>query len=474
MLFTSYSFIIFLLITGGVYYCGKSASFQLATAIVASLVFYAWNFMTLLVLLLITALINAVVSYCISISPNGTTQKRYAVLGLGVNLSILCFFKYGPLFGKTIFGESSALGAFLVAIPLPLGISFYILQGISLIVDTFREKETSPTRKLNLSFKNHITNVTLFISFFPQLIAGPIVKAREFIPQIKYKSIGDIRLEWCFKNLVLGYFLKMFVADNLKDQTVWIAYPYFESFSAIELAFLLIGYTVQIFADFAGYSLIAIGLAGLFGYELKDNFKFPFIAVSFSEFWRRWHISLSTFLMEYLYIPLGGNRKGSIRTYLNLIVTMTLGGLWHGAVWSFALWGLYHGIALATERLFRENYSQIWLLIPPPLKGIGVFSVFAIGLLFYKLPELSHVGVYLLHLFVNPVIPLITGAWTKVFFVVLYVTPVALYHALYWYQQNRQYRYHSFDSLNFLWYGVMLFFVLLNSGSPVAFFYFQF
>lgn len=167
----------------------------------------------------------------------------------------------------------------------------------------------------------HAEMVLFFKAFFPQLVSGPIVKAHDFLPQIKPKMFKAVRWEYCFRKLILGYFLKMVIADNLKDHTFTIAYPYFENMSSLTLVVLLFGYSIQIFADFAGYSLIASGLASLLGYQFPINFNFPYVSSSFSDFWRRWHISLSSFLRDYLYIPLGGNRHGVTRTYLNLLLT---------------------------------------------------------------------------------------------------------------------------------------------------------
>jgi alginate O-acetyltransferase complex protein AlgI len=150
----------------------------------------------------------------------------------------------------------------------------------------------------------------------------------------------------------------MVIADNLKDYTFWISFPYYQGFGTLTNLTLLFGYSIQIFADFAGYSLIAIGFAAALGYKIPDNFDFPYISRSLSEFWRRWHISLSTWLRDYLYFPLGGNRKGKIRTYVNLMTVMTLGGLWHGAAWSYAVWGIYHGFGLAVERFFGFDKSK--------------------------------------------------------------------------------------------------------------------
>ncbi|HEY4800384.1 MAG TPA: MBOAT family O-acyltransferase, partial [Bacteroidia bacterium] len=290
--------------------------------------------------------VNIITSYYITYGTR-FNKKAIAIIGVASELAVLVFFKYSPLFAKTFFNETSSIGQFLIMIPLPIGISFFTFEGISLVVDVFTEKYFDRKKYVSVSLMEHAKNIYCFISFFPHLIAGPIVKAHDFLPQIKSKLFKDIDWHSSFKTLCTGYFMKMVVADNLKNFTFWIAFPYFKGYSTISLLVMLVGYSFQIFADFAGYSLIAIGLAKLFGYNLMQNFNFPYISTSFSEFWKRWHISLSSYLKEYLYIPLGGNKKGTGRTYLNLIVTMFLGGLWHGAAWSYAIWGLWHGCALA-------------------------------------------------------------------------------------------------------------------------------
>ncbi|MEQ8682884.1 MAG: MBOAT family O-acyltransferase, partial [Cyclobacteriaceae bacterium] len=221
---------------------------------------------------------------------------------------------------------------FLIAIPLPIGISFFTFQGISLLVDAYRNRAGTSDQIRVLPFWKLLFHTSLYISLFPQLVAGPIVKAHDFYPQIRTKYLSGIQWNYVFQHVVTGYFLKMVVADNLKDFTGELVWPSFERFSSVELLVYLFGYSMQIFADFAGYSLIAIGISGLFGYIIPQNFNFPYVASGFSDFWKRWHISLSTFLKEYLYIPLGGNRKGRVRTYLNLMIVMALGGLWHGAL----------------------------------------------------------------------------------------------------------------------------------------------
>ncbi|MEZ6126145.1 MAG: MBOAT family O-acyltransferase [Planctomycetaceae bacterium] len=267
---------------------------------------------------------------------------------MSANLATLAFFKYSGLLSKTFLQpiHNGQLTDLLAAIPLPIGVSFFTFQGISLLIDTYRARSDQQLSILvSERHSGRWLDVALFISFFPQLVAGPIVKAHDFLPQIKPKSRRDLDWTYIFRTLTTGYFLKMVVADNLKLYTAWIEFPVFHTKSTLTLLTMLFGYSMQIFADFAGYSLIAIGVAAIFGYRLISNFDFPYISTSFSEFWRRWHVSLSSFLKEYLYIPLGGNRSGRLRTYRNLLLTMILGGLWHGAAWSYAIWGLAHGLA---------------------------------------------------------------------------------------------------------------------------------
>jgi len=331
MLFNSFQFIFLVLTVFLIYYTPAAKKYQPVLLIITSFIFYSANQPILLLLLICSIIINILTSYFVFFGKKDL-RKLYATIGVSLNLLILALFKYSPLVGKSFFHPDNSVGHFLMMVPLPIGISFFTFQGITLLVDTFKSETTVEYKHLiNKSFVSHSINTALFISFFPQLVAGPIVKAHDFIPQIKKKFLDDIDWEKCFKALVLGYFLKMVVADNLKDQTFQIAYPYFHAHSSSTLMVLLFGYSMQIFADFAGYSLIAIGVAGLFGYKLPTNFNFPYISKSFAEFWTRWHISLSSFLKEYLYFPIGGNRKGKRRTYINLMVVMVLGGIRYGA-----------------------------------------------------------------------------------------------------------------------------------------------
>ncbi|MEI6141529.1 MAG: MBOAT family O-acyltransferase [Mariniphaga sp.] len=468
MLFNSFTFIGFALVTFILYYSSIFSKFQVPILIVSSLFFYAYNQPILVLLLLLSVSINIVSSYYIAYGTD-KYKKASAILGVALNLSILIFFKYSPLFSRTFFKESSSVGEFLINIPLPIGISFFTFQGISLVVDVYKEKYFNNKDIVPKSFLKHSERVLFFKGFFPQLISGPIVKAHDFIPQIGIKYLSEIQWESFFKSILTGYFLKMVVADNLKDFTFWIAFPYFQGHSTLTLIVMLFGYSNQIFADFAGYSLIAIGLAKLFGYNFNANFNFPYISTSFKEFWKRWHISLSTFLMEYLYFPIGGNRKGKVRTYINLMIVMFLGGLWHGAAWSYAIWGSFHGFALAIERFFGETISIKPTRIFRIFKGCLIFGFVTLAWLLFKLPNFEHVIGYFRCLFNN------FGNindFQIIIYILLYSSPVILYHSIYLLKDRLFYK--PYRSYEYLLYGIMLFLIVVNSGSSGAFIYFQF
>ena len=232
---------------------------------------------------------------------------------------------------------------------------------------------------------------------------------------------------------------------------------------------MLFGYSMQIFADFAGYSLIAIGVARLFGYRLKRNFNFPYISSSFSEFWKRWHISLSSFLKEYLYIPLGGNKKGEIRTYINLMITMILGGLWHGVAWSYAVWGGFHGILLAIERIFKNSAETKKYQSVKYVKTFFVFVCVTFAWLLFKLPDFNHVIKYLIAIKDNL---FLRDHQTIIKYITFYSIPIIIYHLWYLFEEKR-----GCIRINILRpaaYGIMLFLIITNSGSSSAFIYFQF
>jgi alginate O-acetyltransferase complex protein AlgI len=358
MLFNSWDFLVFMIILVPLYYMPRvSAGWQLGVLLVASCIFYAWENPWLLALLGASSTLSVYTAQQIAARLRGPAQsmsiakhardyaRRWLWFGVSVNCMTLLVFKYAPLLSslppRWMLPQSAT--EYATSIPLPVGISFYTFQGISLIVDTWRgDLPTDTTASLAARGVGRLASfrdATFYLLFFPQLVAGPIVKAHDFLPQIGRKRFRDIDWILVRRAMVTGFFLKMFVADNLAEQTVPLALGTAGEMSmgSLNLMSLVYAYSMQIFADFAGYSLIAVGLSALFGYRLAANFNFPYLATSVTDFWRRWHISLSSWLREYLYIPLGGNRLGELRTYANLFIVMFLGGLWHGAAWKYAV-----------------------------------------------------------------------------------------------------------------------------------------
>lgn len=483
--FEDANFFIFVAILLPLYYLAPTRLLQLGVLLAGSLFFYGYGQPALVLLLVGCCLVSAVCSRIAGGADSPAKRRRFAILGVALNLAALAFFKYDRLFAS-LFLEAEARQmpwvATLLAIPLPIGISFYTFHGISLIVDAYRSgvpaaAGNAPAR----SFAEHLRRTLLYLVFFPQLISGPISKANYFFPQIGPKRLSDIDCTLALRALIYGYFLKSVVANNLQDLTGFIAYPVFLEFSSSDLLAMLVGYSGQIFADFAGYSLLAIGYGALFGYRLPDNFNMPYIAQTFSEFWTRWHISLSSFLRDYLYFPLGGNRKGPLRTYVNLMAVMVLGGLWHGAALSYAVWGGAHGLALVIERAFRKSafYRSANLLVAT-MRMLIVFSVVTVAWLLFKLPDFFQAEAYMEAVFTNygkhPV-PLMQES------IGLYLVPVAAIHL--WYLAIRHLervqtpiaqRLLLADSslLQPTAMGAALLMICLNSGRPSAFIYFQF
>jgi len=503
MLFTDFWFFVLVIATMALFYTPFLRRGQTAILVLASFVFYSLNQFVYLPLLLVSIAMNAAVSHAIFFNRDWRRARNWLIAGVVTNVAILCFFKYMGLLGRGLPESITAAGQpahWMLMIVLPVGISFFTFEGISLVVDCYRARN-DPTffGTEAVDKRSHLMKTTLFVSFFPHLVAGPILKAHDFYPQIKPKFFRDIDWEFCFRKLTVGYFLKMVVADNLGQQTFWLKYPYFLNRASGELLLLLFGYSMQIFADFAGYSLIAIGVAALFGYRLPENFEFPYVARSFSEFWRRWHISLSSWLKEYLYFPLGGNRKGKVRTYVNLFIVMFLGGLWHGAAWSYALWGTVHGAALAIERFVRDRTGadkrdpalDPWYVQAGQM--LFVFFVVTAAWLLFKLPDFSHVVHYVKATANNFDKPVSMG---RVYNLVLFSLPVVAYHVWYLVCESRRRRAtvaaaavdplapvtpptlaHVTPAgswLGSLAYGLMLFLIVANSGTAGDFIYFQF
>lgn len=466
MLFTSFDFLLLLIATFSLYYIPKLAKVQIPLLVLSSLVFYAYNEIYFVLLLLLSAGINILTSYYV-VYGNINKKRLLALTGVILNLTILFFFKYCGMVTSFFLTDSDSIGQLLLHIPLPIGISFFTFEGISLLVDVWKEKYIKNTEIVPQSLSKHAQHTLFFISFFPHLIAGPILKAHDFYPQIKQKFLKDVQWEAVVKALIVGYFLKMVIADNFKDYTYLLDVS--ERYSTVTLLTMMFGYSFQIFADFAGYSLIAIGLAKLFGYNFQENFNFPYISTSFKDFWKRWHISLSTFLMEYLYFPLGGNRKGKARTYINLMITMTLGGLWHGAAWSYALWGFAHGSLLAIERFLDNNLKLKHNVITKTIHGIFVFLVITILWLLFKYPSIRNFFAFVQSLKNNVGLDNDINIIANI---AIFSLPVIVYHIMY--LSKGSVVWMAFKKVEHIVYATLLFLIVTNSGSGGSFIYFQF
>lgn len=484
MLFTSFDFCLFLLIVFSLYYLPFSRlgkAYQVMVLLVASAVFYGWDDPRLLILLLISCLGNTICCICIlkhRQEGRDTHIKRWVIVSVILNLLLLSVFKYAGFLGGLIPGLPPHWVAWLKDIPLPIGISFYTFHGISMIVDVakgnVKQSDASDIRMDGgaAGFLKATRDVGFYMLFFPQLIAGPIVRARQFWPQIEAKQFRDIQWGTAIRFLVLGYFLKMVCADNLSEYTPYLKdITIIHSSGSLELLGLMFGYSCQIFADFGGYSFIAIGLAVLFGYRLPDNFNLPYLSTSITEFWRRWNMTLSHWLRDYLYIPLGGNRKGAVMTYVNLFIVMFLGGLWHGAEWKFAIWGTAHGLFLAIERLlWQKNHATHPLL--KFMGGIYCFMVVSLLWMTFLMPNTETLAA-----FFTQVLSCRGGISNIVLFsLALYCVPVVLYHAVGWTKEHRPQWYERLTHpvIGGTVYGIMLFLIFNNAGPSEGFIYFQF
>ena len=454
MTFTSWQFGVFAAIVFAAYYLPALRAFQVQLLVVASLLFYGYGQPELLPLLAV-AVFGTYLFLVLALR----NRRVWLPLGIAFNLALLVFFKYKLLF---VDPASPALVAFapvdfLLKLPLPIGISFFVFHNISLLVDLTRQKAAPPP----------LTSVFLYIIFFPQLVSGPITRAENFMPQIRPKLFADIPFVEAAKWILTGFFFKLYVANNLNEMTSYMSFPLYETVQTQDRWLLVFLYSYQIYADFFGYSAIATGLALLFGYRLPVNFNLPYISTSFSEFWTRWHISLSNWLRTYLYVPLGGNRHGVWRTYLNLMIVMGLGGLWHGAGLSYLMWGLLHGLLLVVERPLLAPLAKIDAAVFRKLRMIFVFFCVSMLWIFFKLPNFDHAVDYLRGMFTTTTNP----NPAKLFYnlALLYSLPVMIQHLGAGRLFERRLRWAE----PYL-YGAMAALMYLEAGPETSFIYFQF
>lgn len=390
MSFVSLTFLVFAAVVLLLMKIVRNRTAQHIILLIASYVFYItfdWRFLFLLIGM--SVLMWLIGKGIADRKQQGRSAKGLITVGVVIALAVLGFFKYCNFFVEsfcTVFGlETTTL-----SILLPIGVSFYTFQAISYICDVNSGKAEADS----------LLHVLLYIGFFPQIVSGPIVKAHDFLPQLqKNVEVNKNHLSEGIQLFIVGLFRKVVIADRLGVcVTAVFAAP--AAYSGLSLALASLAFTLQIYCDFAGYSDMAIGVAKCMGFDLGQNFNMPYIARNPSDFWRRWHISLSSWFRDYVYIPLGGNRKGKARTYINLFLTMLLSGLWHGASWTFVFWGALHGIWSAGHRAFKKmrgdkNCDKVGAIV----STILTFCVVSILWIVFKADSFETAWVYISRMF---------------------------------------------------------------------------
>ncbi len=384
MLFCTQPFLYFFLGVFAVYWLTPWPRARVYILVAASFFFY-WKFNQYLALLVTgTATLDFLLALAISKARSRLEGRLLVAVSLVVNLAVLIYFKYANFFLDSLAQALRELGAErslpVLQVILPVGISFYTFEAISYTIDVYRGRAKA---------ENNLANFLLFILFFPHLVAGPIVRAYDFLPQVaRRKRWSWVKFTVGGRLILLGMVKKMVIADRM----ALIVDPVFENpaaFNSATIWMATIAYAIQLYCDFSGYSDIALGTARMLGYRLVVNFNMPYSAANMTELWRRWHISLSTWIRDYVYIPLGGNRGSVLRTNFNLLAAMTLCGLWHGASWTFVAWGAMHGGFLIVHRVFRSAVGRIPLLetIPGTILRVAItFLAFALAAVLFRAP----------------------------------------------------------------------------------------
>ena len=387
MVFSSLIFLfVFLPFVLAVYYITPK-KFRNLTLFIVDLVFYAWGEPWLVVLMLVSIMLNYTAGILIGINREKKSLSKFIfILALILNLGLLGFFKYIGFIGETLNMVMPFLNIPILEIALPIGISFYTFQTMSYTIDVYKN-----TVKVQ---KNIITFGT-YVSLFPQLIAGPIVRYEDVAEQLMHRKETLQEFTDGVKLFLIGLSKKVLLANEMGN--LWDAVRESGTQSGALGSWVgIIAYTFQIYFDFCGYSEMAMGLGKMFGFDFLKNFDYPYISKSITEFWRRWHISLGTWFREYVYIPLGGNRKGLSRQIINIAVVWFLTGLWHGASWNFILWGLYFGVLLMIEKLFM---LKVLKKAPAIISHIYSIIIILFGWVLFYFEDLGEMGVFLSRMF---------------------------------------------------------------------------
>lgn len=471
MLFNSLSFVLFLAIVLVLYY---SKIFNWTSKkrmlLFTSYVFYGlWN-PPLVILLWISTLVDWTTGKKLAVEENQKKRMYWLLLSMFVNLGFLAFFKYGDFLLENFVHIVNAFGIDYKAQPmgiiLPMGISFYTFQTMSYTIDMYRKKIEPAKTFLDFA---------LYVTFFPQLVAGPIVRAQELISQFYEEKKATLnQFIWGLFLMTIGLFQKVVMADTLLSQTVDDVYGSGKILNFWDAWMGTLAFSGQIFFDFAGYSTCAIGIALMLGFSLPDNFKYPYASLGFSDLWKRWHITLSSWLKDYLYIPLGGNRHGVVRMYAALMITMLLGGLWHGAAWTFIVWGGLHGIYLILERLQRQYIPFKITAWNGIFLAFTTFTCVNITWVFFRAREFKTAWDMIKSMFyLNPEGEKVLGSFDIIKVGVI----IGLLFLCHWFMRNSSLKEVSEKIppyvLGIVW-AIIFFLIVIAQGSGEQFIYFQF
>jgi alginate O-acetyltransferase complex protein AlgI len=353
--------------------------------LIASLVFYAWGGVSYTIIMIVSILLNYL--FGILIEKYNSWARVFLTTGITLNIGILCVFKYLNFLVESYNTIVPSHALPKTGIALPIGISFFTFHGLSYIIDVYRKK---------FSAQKDLSILALYITLFPQLIAGPIIRYKDIYKQFVDRNVTAAKFAYGIKRFIVGLGKKVIIANTFAS----IADKIFEMDPhqlKLSLAWLgIISYTIQIYFDFSGYSDMAIGIGRMFGFRFPENFNLPYISRSIQEFWRRWHISLSTWFRDYLYIPLGGNQSSRWKTFRNLITVFFLCGLWHGASWTFVIWGLYHGLFLVAERLgWKKILDRIW----SPFRHLYTLLIVMVGWVFFRSDTFTQAFIFISKMF---------------------------------------------------------------------------
>ncbi len=471
MLFNSLEFFLFLPLAFFFYWALVSnRKAQNAFLLVASYIFYGWWDWRFLVLIIVSSLADFLIGRRLLIIQSQDSRRWLLGLSLVINLGILGFFKYFNFFISSFAEMLNLLGfqpnVYSLNVVLPVGISFYTFQTLSYTIDIYR-REIQPTHNWLEFFA--------FVSFFPQLVAGPIERARNLLPQFSRNRLFDLdKSKDGLRQILWGLFKKVVVADNCAQGVDWIFNNY-DNTSGSVLVLGAVLFAFQIYGDFSGYSDIAIGTAKLFGFNLMTNFRNPYFSTGIGDFWKRWHISLSTWFRDYVYIPLGGNRVSPMRRSANSAITFVISGLWHGANWTFVIWGGLHAIYYTIERYLMglNNYQKIvnGSIAFKVIISISTFGLVSISWVFFRAPNLTHALGYLRIIMTRSTLSIPDYSYYSLIW-------IALLLIVEWTQKNKEHAMEvSKQPVVFRWasYTVIInLVVLFGSFSERSFIYFQF